>query len=213
MSSKISLFLIRPTVKSFPTLREAEMFITGPASHVSVSSRPSKFYAVREGKVPGIYTDWPSAQLQIIGCKRPTYRSFTSWAEAQAFLETDFTGFGREKQDFQVVEDEVDLTRLPTKRRKVHANNQPRQSKGPPERGQGLQGNTAVFPKGTLHSQGISTSSNAGPPNENAVGLPGMGPSNENGSLRVFTDGSTLNNGHPSAIAGIGVYFGPDDLR
>ena len=32
-------------------------------------------------------------------------------------------------------------------------------------------------------------------------------------SIRVFTDGACRNNGKQNAIAGIGVYFGENDIR
>lgn len=43
-----------------------------------------KFYVVWQGREPGIYTDWPSAQKQVIKFAGAKYKSFTSKAEAEA---------------------------------------------------------------------------------------------------------------------------------
>src|ERR1700743_1928667 len=72
------------TDKSFTSLTSAEAFLksTTPLT----SSGPRKFYAVRRGHTPGIYTDWPSAQKQIIGFQKPKFKSFTTRAEADSFF-------------------------------------------------------------------------------------------------------------------------------
>jgi len=47
---------------------------------------PSKYYAVANGHRPGIYTDWPSAQRQITGWQKPKHKSFSTYAEAEAYI-------------------------------------------------------------------------------------------------------------------------------
>ena len=42
---------------------------------------------MRNGRVPGVYTDWPSAQEQITGWTKPKHRCFPTLAEAEAFVE------------------------------------------------------------------------------------------------------------------------------
>ena len=46
-----------------------------------------KFYAVAVGGETGIYTDWPSAERQVKGVAGAKYKSFSTEAEAKAFLE------------------------------------------------------------------------------------------------------------------------------
>lgn len=46
----------------------------------------SKYYAVRVGKVPGIYRSWADCQKQVIGYKGAIYKSFTTEFEALSFL-------------------------------------------------------------------------------------------------------------------------------
>jgi ribonuclease HI len=43
-----------------------------------------KFYVIWAGRVPGIYTDWPTAQKQVMKFAGAKYKSFTSKAEAEA---------------------------------------------------------------------------------------------------------------------------------
>lgn len=46
----------------------------------------SKYYAVAVGRVPGIYTNWPEAQKQVMKFKNAKYKSFATKQEAEAFL-------------------------------------------------------------------------------------------------------------------------------
>jgi ribonuclease HI len=43
-----------------------------------------KFYVIWAGRVPGIYTDWPTAQKQVMKFAGAKYKSFTSKSEAEA---------------------------------------------------------------------------------------------------------------------------------
>ena len=47
----------------------------------------SKFYAVKKGRVIGIFTNWTACQTQINGFAGAQYKSFTNKVEAQAYLE------------------------------------------------------------------------------------------------------------------------------
>lgn len=47
---------------------------------------PSKYYAVRVGRQTGIYRTWDAAKKQVSGFSGAQYKSFTSAAEAQAFM-------------------------------------------------------------------------------------------------------------------------------
>ena len=46
-----------------------------------------KYYAVRNGRVPGIYETWPECEAQVKGYPGAVYKSFKLRAEAEAFLE------------------------------------------------------------------------------------------------------------------------------
>lgn len=45
-----------------------------------------KYYAVRKGKVPGIYTSWDECKIQVHGFKGAIYKSFTNLKDAEKFL-------------------------------------------------------------------------------------------------------------------------------
>ena len=53
-----------------------------------------KFYAVRNGRVPGIYETWPECETQVKGYPGAVYKSFKSRDEAEAFLEGASLGEG-----------------------------------------------------------------------------------------------------------------------
>lgn len=45
-----------------------------------------KYYAVKKGRQPGIYQDWPACQRAVNGFPGAVYRSFTSLLEAKKWL-------------------------------------------------------------------------------------------------------------------------------
>lgn len=46
----------------------------------------TKFYAVKNGKMPGIYTTWADCQKQVIGFSSAVYKSFPTREEAEAYM-------------------------------------------------------------------------------------------------------------------------------
>ena len=44
------------------------------------------FYAVKNGRVPGIYTSWNECRAQVIGCAGAVYKGFETRAEAESFM-------------------------------------------------------------------------------------------------------------------------------
>lgn len=49
----------------------------------------AKYYAVQKGVTPGIYTSWEECEAQVNGVTGAVYKSFKSYAEAEAFLGKD----------------------------------------------------------------------------------------------------------------------------
>lgn len=47
-----------------------------------------KYYAVRQGREPGIYTSWTEARAQVYQYPEAVYKSFASRSEAEDFLQT-----------------------------------------------------------------------------------------------------------------------------
>ncbi|KAI5820471.1 Caulimovirus viroplasmin-domain-containing protein [Pyronema omphalodes] len=63
--------------KSFGSVADAQLFVTGhdPSLDPNSSGFQQKFYGVHRGKVPGVYTDWASAEAQVKGVQKPKVRS------------------------------------------------------------------------------------------------------------------------------------------
>ena len=50
-----------------------------------------KFYAVKKGKVPGIYTSWDACKSMVHGFPGAVYKGFATRAEAEQFLAVSYT--------------------------------------------------------------------------------------------------------------------------
>ncbi len=53
--------------------------------------RVAKFYAVRAGRVPGVYAAWPDAERQVRGFPGAVYKSFPTHADAARWVAADET--------------------------------------------------------------------------------------------------------------------------
>lgn len=53
------------------------------------AQRGVKYYAVRVGRVPGVYLTWPDARAQVVGYAGAVYRKFDARAAAEAFSGVD----------------------------------------------------------------------------------------------------------------------------
>lgn len=219
------------TVKSFPTLTDAERFVAGEnpiQANSSGLSSSSKFYAVKIGRVPGIYTDWPSAQEQITGWQKPKHRCFTTRAEAQSFLDEDER---RASHSPSVEADGVFATynaaempmepevRQPTnKKGKIGTNGiktsvleyneadyEPGTGPLPSDTEDGFDPNIFLDPETGKIVYKTQEQRQATKPRP--LGLSPTEP------IRIHTDGSSLGNGTSGAFAGVGVFFGPGDKR
>ncbi|KAI9877275.1 MAG: hypothetical protein M1830_004358 [Pleopsidium flavum] len=227
------------TFKSFTSLTDAESFLAGgnPSHSQGLSSSQAyKFYGVQNGRVPGVYLDWASAQQQIVGWTKPKHKCFTSRAEAEKFVRD-----GRRKADAV-----GGVSTDPSASSAMIVSNAPasRNDKVPASKKQKKTGSLA---DGPTHSVKLQTTPyveedfepGTGPlplgaedgfdPNiflnggsgeveykseqqRKAVKLHANGAA-DSGMLRVYTDGSSLRNGAAGARGGVGVYFGPDDDR
>ena len=190
-----------------------------------------KFYAVKSGRVPGIYTDWPSAQKQVIGWPKPKHKCFSTKAEAQRFLDEDDGkvsdhGTLHQQGEGNVIVSEADTSEPVTKKFKNSPSlatlpSNPSRSTadefdydfGGYEPGielpsgveDGFDPNIFLEP----HSSNVIFKTRT---QRQATKLQATSPSS-NHVLRIYTDGSSLRNGQKGAFAGVGVYFGPSDAR
>lgn len=74
----------------------------------------AKFYGVKVGKQPGVYTDWASCEAQVKGFKGAKYASFPSEEEARNFVEGTPTKTEEEKpiSEVKTPTENVDVNEL-----------------------------------------------------------------------------------------------------
>ncbi|KAL8728244.1 MAG: hypothetical protein Q9166_005547 [cf. Caloplaca sp. 2 TL-2023] len=225
--------LIPEAFKAFPTLTEAERYLAGENLTTGGSATATKFYAVKSGHVPGIYTDWPSAQDQITGWQKPKHRSFATRAEAQWFLDeggptTEDSPEATEVESTvssmqYLAEPLADSIKPPAPKKAKKTLNGP--SKGLKQAS--IEYNEAYYAPGTGPlppgaEDGFDPNITLDPvtgdlvyktfEQRQATKPHPAGPASS-GMLRIHTDGSALGNGQAGAFAGVGVYFGPGDKR
>ena len=220
-------------VKSFSTLTDAERFVAGenPAQTGSNGSSPaSKFYAVKNGRIPGIYLDWPSAQDQIRGWQKPRHRCFSTRVEAQRFLDEDESKAGEISYTteadlgsplaYSASEPPAESDIQPPTQKKAKKNTngtkaavpeyneadyEPGTGPMPPDAEDGFDPNIILDPESGKIVYKTQEQ-------REATRLRPSG-SSQTEPIRVHTDGSSLGNGTAGAFAGVGVYFGPGDKR
>ncbi len=218
-------------VKSFPTLTDAERFVAGenPSQGSGSGLTPlSKFYAVKNGRVPGIYTDWPSAQEQITGWQKPKHRCFSTRTEAQRFLDED-EGRGSDSPSAEAdgVFVNYNATDVPTEPYIPQPANKKTKKGANGVTASVLEYNEADYEPGTAPLP--SDTEDGFDPNivldaetgkivyktqeQRQATKPRPPGVSQTEPIRIHTDGSSLGNGTAGAFAGVGVYFGPGDKR
>lgn len=185
------------SVKSFSTRSEADQFVQnglfGPTQTV-------KFYAVRNGRVPGIYTSWDEARAQVEQWPKPEHRSFPTLSEAEEYLRTNQSP-GVEK--------------APKKQKK-----QADEYFASGELDESMEAGTGSLPADSEDGFDYRIKLNPGTgkieyktqEERRATKMQAVGVSKQT-TLHIYTDGSALSNGRAGAVAGVGVYFGPNDQR
>jgi ribonuclease HI len=203
-------------VKAFTTLAEAQAFVRGEFTSQTKQPSEPKFYGVQVGKVPGVYLNWPQAQVQIQGVKGPKYKKFNTRAEAEAFVAQ-----GRKNNGGL-----ADAQLSPEKKHKQDMIN--RSAPGlvtgstyvaKDANGNAFEPGTGPLPPGaedgfdpniTLNAAGQVVHKTEAEKEKTKLISKERDPP---GMLTIYTDGSSLRNGHAGARAGVGVFFGPGDPR
>ena len=193
----------------------------------SSSSGPQKFYAVQNGRVPGIYEDWASAQQQITGWTRPKHKAFATRAEAEVFVNAG-PNVGEPVSNVAVPTDGAPATKKAKKNGSGKDNGSSKKTNGAVAsptpvadvREEDFEPGTGPLPADAedgfdpnlildLDSGKIKHKTEE---QKNATKWRATGPS-KGSMLRIYTDGSSLGNGQNGSIAGVGVFFGPEDPR
>lgn len=173
-------------------------YLMGKAKRFSTSgmkTKAQKYYAVKNGRETGIFTQWSDAQPHIDGYSGALHKSFKTLAEAKDYLVKEAVAVipptVKAVTDTQTPKKEVTPTQTTKRRFDVQASFEPPHSK-----------------KATAHENAAKT------PKKIKVPVPVLDTSNLPGPREneneVYTDGSSLKNGQKGALAGWGVYFGDD---
>lgn len=196
--------------KSFSNIEDATLFMSGqdPSLDPRSSSFTAKFYGVRSGKVPGVYTDWEEAEKQIKGVTKPKVKSFSTIEEAQAFVADGVSSpdtIPKKKRPPEMAAEEALQTTLPPN---------PTQQDLPIAK---RRKNTSEPMLDQEDTSNDPTPTRPRSPLEAGLGVKPSTPrawmKNKSGILKIYTDGSALGNGKGTAQAGVGVWFGDQDTR
>ena len=226
--------------KSFSSLTDAERFVAGedPTLGTAGDGDASKYYAVKSGRKPGIYTDWQSVQEQITGWPKPKHRSFSSRSEAQRFLDeavpTSPGSLGL-PVDFSTLfntpapaantaptppRPEVPNQPPPKRVRKTATASKPLRAEYDVTKESDYEPGTGPLPPGS--EDGFDPNILLDPRTGNIVYKTQdqrqatkliAGGNSSTDAIPIFTDGSSFGNGKAGAYAGVGVYFGRGDER
>ncbi|KAL2002895.1 hypothetical protein VTN02DRAFT_5612 [Thermoascus thermophilus] len=192
--------------QSFPTLEEANSFLTGtkPPSapgETPASAEPTRFYGVQRGRVPGVYSDWAKAQEQIRGFTRPKYKKFSTRAEAEEFVRQGQGSTSDATNAATTSPPGVPGMMAENPRDEFGMELEPGTGPLPPGAEDGFDPNVLLEP--ATGNVVYKTNEQKTATKTRPTGAPGM--------LNIYTDGSSLKNGSKIASAGVGVYFGPGD--
>ncbi|EXJ80067.1 ribonuclease HI [Capronia epimyces CBS 606.96] len=201
--------------KAFQSLQDAQAFVEGRLP-MNTTSKLQRYYAVQNGRVPGVYTDWPQAQAQIRGVSKPKYKKFDTRAEAEAFVAAGKKANSVESPQNLSPEEEIRqlIVRNSAPGLQLRGTYAPTDKDGnpydiarrplPPGAEDGYDPNVKLAPDGTIVDR-TDEERNRTKKVAREKDPPGM--------LRIYTDGSSLRNGQAGARAGVGVYFGPQDPK
>jgi ribonuclease HI len=191
------------------------------------SFQVKKFYAVAHGYVPGIYTDWATANAQISGYHGSRYEGFSTRLEADQWLATQQSTAATQPSVDVPVKVEAGSENVsstseavngkaadgPAKKQKKNSAAIPVMTNGDLEPGMG------PLPPGSVDGfdRTIKLDPEGGeivPRTKEEMNAQVWQPTGEfEGPLHIWTDGSSLGNGQKGAAAGVGVYFGPNDPK
>lgn len=195
------------TDKKFETMEEAETFL-GIGNHASTqkcTATPTKFYAVRNGHQPGIYTDWLSASEQVRGYMKPAHKRFDHRNEAEAYMRGE-AGPDREG-------DSAAASKGKKAKKNSHIPDATEiDADVPPGTGPLPEGSIDGFDSRLILNPVTGKVDYKTKEQQSATKMASTGVV-PGAPLRIYTDGSALGNGAYGAIAGVGVYFGPSDSR
>jgi ribonuclease HI len=193
------------------------------ASNLPAKSGKTKFYGVAVGHKTGVYTDWKEVQGLIKNCKGADQKSFPTREEAEAYVKSKRQGSsgpislrGDLSETSSLATGKMDKSVEPAPKRQKKENAppttlmngdikfEPGMGPLPPDAVDGFDRNIKLDPdSGNIR---LKTEEESSAVKQQPTG-------DFSGPIVVYTDGSSLGNGKVGAVAGVGVYFGPNDPR
>ncbi|KAL2167447.1 hypothetical protein VTG60DRAFT_1198 [Thermothelomyces hinnuleus] len=195
-----------------------------PSKKRKLDATEQKYYAVRAGFKPGVYTTWAICQQQITGFKGAQFKSFLNYEDASAFAAgRDPPSASSETKPPRFYG--VAVGRKPG----VYTDWSAAQEaivgwKGPKFKKFDTRAEAEAFVRSYSASGRGATSTAASETEQDEVDSVEEPPTKRarttskptntrTGVIVIYTDGSSLGNGRLGATAGVGVYFGPGDPR
>ncbi|KAK4542734.1 hypothetical protein LTR36_006306 [Oleoguttula mirabilis] len=225
--------------KSFTDLADAQHFVDANADSMGssgvggvggVGGKVTKWYGVRSGRVPGVYTSWAQVLDQITGWKGPKHKGFKTRIEAELYVKEGQNGSAMPEGMAAESIEHGDYGTPTQKRAKTSKGSniglafkdehglfpnsldgaatgeyEPGEAPLPSDAEDGFDPSITIDPTtNTLrYKTGAELTKLKAHPARPALSAP----------IRIYTDGSSLANGQHNAIGGVGVYFGPGDKR
>lgn len=176
----------------------------------------NSYYAVKQGYHTGIFNNWDRAKREVEGFSKPVFKKFKTKEEAEYFMET-----GKPMEEMAMLNviprgrsRIVSLTRIhkPQPKRqqsKRHSSQQPKRQSSQSRRHSSQSNRIRSASK--RRSSLIRTLNKT---QSNIIRIKSKdNVSKDNNILKIFTDGSSINNGKKDCKASYAVWFGDDDNR
>lgn len=200
--------------KSFTTLSDAQKFVNNEETASGVKE-VTKWYGVRAGRTPGVYTSWQDVLDQITGWKGPKHKGFKTKWEAEQYVAN---AEGYSAQDVPVGSIEAGEPAKKAKKTKKGVKDelspQPMLEQGEYEPGEEPLGHDVEDGFDTNILLDHSTDGARYKTREEREKMTyQVARPVKDAPIRIYTDGSSLSNGKSSAWGGVGVFFGPADKR
>lgn len=75
-----------PAIEQRPTTKSPLEELEESLSQLSVREYPRVFYAVKQGRTPGVYLTWTETEPQVVRYHGALHKKFRTFAEAKAFV-------------------------------------------------------------------------------------------------------------------------------
>lgn len=187
----------------------------------------AKWYGVRSGKCPGVYSTWKAAQEQVIGVQKPKVKAFATREEAEAFVasgpgvpssplpEDRKTRPSKDPVTNRVIAVPT-ITAAPKKKKSLLT-----ESVCDVEsvNGEGafdgiVDDEYSCFESTARHFLDDHAADDGSDGHRHKkLKLSKPFAPKKSTILKIYTDGSTMGNGKDEAIGGVGVWFGSNDSR